>query len=201
MAGKDGGCIALCKKVYKVAMRESWGYQSPTSTRTIMPPKRGSLRLKLDEVAAEDLKKKRKAKVTTEEEEEDEEEMEADEKPKKKKVQCEGSVMEGPVAVDKYGFSTLDGNKYLDDTTPSDFPDSFHFNEAKKSELGNKFFSVRWALLRGRSKKDGSLYSSPSIFLQKDWQGRTLNFTMPDKHVSALRKFLEEVENEKLSTL
>ena len=155
------------------------------------------------------------------ESEEEEEDMEAVERPpagasktkkktmkkkkteeRKLKLRSEGSVLERSCAVDKFGFSTVDGNKYLDDCAPQDFPDSpFHFNEGKQTELGNQWFSARWALLRGRSKKDGSLYSSPSIFLQKDWQGKYLTFTLPDKHVSALRKFLEEVEREKQSTL
>ena len=155
------------------------------------------------------------------ESEEEEEDMEAVERPpagasktkkktmkkkkkeeRKLKLRSEGSVLERTCAVDKFGFSTVDGNKYLDDTAPQDFPDSsFHFNESKQTELGNQWFSARYALLRGRSKKDGSLYSSPSIFLQKDWQGKYLTFTLPDKHVSALRKFLEEVEREKQSTL
>ena len=157
----------------------------------------------------------------SESEEEEEEDMEAVERPpagasktkkktmkkkkkeeRKLKLRSEGSVLERTCAVDKFGFSTVDGNRYLDDTAPQDFPDSsFHFNESKQTELGNQWFSARYALLRGRSKKDGSLYSSPSIFLQKDWQGKYLTFTLPDKHVSALRKFLEEVEREKQSTL
>ena len=181
-----------------------------------MSPKgRKNLRVKLDAVAAEDLRRKRKAKEmvqeeveeteTESEEEEDEEPTASKTKTKKKKeekkLRREGSALEKSCAVDKFGFSSLDGNKYLDDCAPQDFPDSFHFNESNQTELGNQFFSARYALLRGRSKKDGSLYSSPSVFLQKDWQGRFLTFTLPDRHVTPLRKFLEEVEREKQSTL
>ena len=170
----------------------------------------------MDAVAAEDLRRKRKAKEMVQEEaEETETESEEEEdvepqagasktkkkKKEEKKLSREGSALEKSCAVDKFGFSSLDGNKYLDDCAPQDFPDSFHFNEGKQTELGNQFFSARYALLRGRSKKDGSLYSSPSVFLQKDWQGRFLTFTLPDRHVTPLRKFLEEVEREKQSTL
>ena len=167
----------------------------------------------MDAVAAEDLRRKRKAKEMVQEEvEETETESEGEEdegptgsktKTKKgeKKLRREGSALEKSCAVDKFGFSSLDGNKYLDDCAPQDFPDSFHFNEGKQTELGNQFFSARYALLRGRSKKDMSLYSSPCVFLQKDWQGRYLTFTLPDRHVTPLRKFLEEVEREKQSTL
>ena len=179
------------------------------------PKARKNLRVKLDKVAAEDSRKKRKAKEMvqeeveeTETETEEEEDVEWEPTPPKtktkkeeKKLRREGSALERSCAVDKFGFSSLDGNKYLDDCAPQDFPDSFHFNESKQTELGNQFFSARYALLRGRSKKDGSLYSSPSVFLQKDWQGRFLTFTLPDRHVPALRKFLEEVEREKQSTL
>lgn len=180
-----------------------------------MPPKgRKNLRVKLDAVAAEDLRRKRKAREMVQEEAEEtgtetESEEEADEEPtasqaekkEEKKLRRVGSALE-KCAVDKFGFSSLDGNKYLDDCAPQDFPDSFHFNEGvKQTELGNQFFSARYALLRGRSKKDGSLYSSPSVFLQKDWQGKFLTFTLPDRHVTPLRKFLEEVEREKQSTL
>ena len=183
-----------------------------------MSPKgRKNLRVKLDAVAAEDLRRKRKAKEmvqeeveeteTESEEEEDVEPQAGASKTKKKgkkgekKLRREGSALEKSCAVDKFGFSSLDGNKYLDDCAPQDFPDSFHFNEGKQTELGNQFFSARYALLRGRSKKDMSLYSSPCVFLQKDWQGRYLTFTLPDRHVTPLRKFLEEVEREKQSTL
>ena len=122
--------------------------------------------------------------------------------PKKRKADCEGVMLKETPVVDRFGFCKEDGHKYLDDTAPSDFHDSFHFNEGKQSELGNKYFSVRWAHLRGRSKKDGALYSSPSIFLLRDWQAsKPISFTLPDKHVTALRKFLQEVEQEKLSAL
>ena len=182
-----------------------------------MSPKgRKNLRVKLDAVAAEDLRRKRKAKEMVQEEvEETETESEEEEdvepqagasktkkkKKEEKKLSRDGSALEKSCAVDKFGFSSLDGNKYLDDCAPQDFPDSFHFNEGKQTELGNQFFSARYALLRGRSKKDMSLYSSPCVFLQKDWQGRYLTFTLPDRHVTPLRKFLEEVEREKQSTL
>ena len=122
--------------------------------------------------------------------------------PRKRKADCEGVMLEKTPVVDRFGFCTEDGHKYLDDTAPSDFHDSFHFNEGKQSELGNKYFSVRWAHLRGRSKKDGALYSSPSIFLLRDWQpSKPISFTLPDKHVTSLRKFLQEVEQEKMSAL
>ena len=187
--------------------------QNLLNLHNMSPKARKNLRVKLDKVAAEDLRKKRKAKEmvqeeaeeteTESEEEEDEEPTASKTKTKKeeKKLRREGSALEKSCAVDKFGFSSLDGNKYLDDCAPQDFPDSFHFNEGKQTELGNQFFSARYALLRGRSKKDGSLYSSPSVFLQKDWQGRYLTFTLPDRHVTPLRKFLEEVEREKQSTL
>ena len=221
--GKGGGCTLLSmQKVYIIALGKTRCYQSQTRTCRIynMPPKgRKNLRVKLDAVAAEDLRRKRKAKEMLQEEaeeteesdseEEEDEDVEADEtprasKPKKKKpkkLREEGTAMEKSCAVDKFGFSSLDGNKYLDDCAPGDFPDSFHFNVSKQTELGNQFFSARYASLRGRSKKDGSLYSSPCVFLQKDWQGKYLTFTLPDRHVTALRKFLEEVEREKQSTL
>ena len=221
--GKGGGCTLLSmQKVYIIALGKTRCYQSQTRTCRIynMPPKgRKNLRVKLDAVAAEDLRRKRKAKEMVQEEaeeteesdseEEEDEDVEADEtprasKPKKKKpkkLREEGTAMEKSCAVDKFGFSSLDGNKYLDDCAPGDFPDSFHFNVSKQTELGNQFFSARYASLRGRSKKDGSLYSSPCVFLQKDWQGKYLTFTLPDRHVTALRKFLEEVEREKQSTL
>ena len=122
--------------------------------------------------------------------------------PRKRKADCEGVMLKETPVVDRFGFCTEDGHKYLDDTAPSDFHDSFHFNEGKQSELGNKYFSVRWAHLRGRSKKDGALYSSPSIFLLRDWQpSKPISFTLPDKHVTSLRKFLQEVEQEKMSAL
>ena len=189
--------------------------QNLLNLHNMSPKARKNLRVKLDKVAAEDLRRKRKAKEmvqeeveeteTESEEEEDEEPTASKTKTKKKKeekkLRREGSALEKSCAVDKFGFSSLDGNKYLDDCAPQDFPDSFHFNESKQTELGNQFFSARYALLRGRSKKDGSLYSSPSVFLQKDWQGRFLTFTLPDRHVTPLRKFLEEVEREKQSTL
>ena len=189
--------------------------QNLLDLHNMSPKARKNLRVKLDKVAAEDLRRKRKAKEmvqeeveeteTESEEEEDEEPTASKTKTKKgeeKKLRREGSALEKSCAVDKFGFSSLDGNKYLDDCAPQDFPDSFHFNEGvKQTELGNQFFSARYALLRGRSKKDGSLYSSPSVFLQKDWQGRFLTFTLPDRHVTPLRKFLEEVEREKQSTL
>ena len=187
--------------------------QNLLDLHNMSPKARKNLRVKLDKVAAEDLRKKRKAKemvqeeaeeTETESEEEEDEEPTASKTKKKqeeKKLRREGSALEKSCAVDKFGFSSLDGNKYLDDCAPQDFPDSFHFNEGKQTELGNQFFSARYALLRGRSKKDGSLYSSPSVFLQKDWQGRYLTFTLPDRHVTPLRKFLEEVEREKQSTL
>ena len=189
--------------------------QNLLDLHNMSPKARKNLRVKLDKVAAEDLRRKRKAKEmvqeeveeteTESEEEEDEEPTASKTKTKKKKeekkLRREGSALEKSCAVDKFGFSSLDGNKYLDDCAPQDFPDSFHFNEGKQTELGNQFFSARYALLRGRSKKDGSLYSSPCVFLQKDWQGRYLTFTLPDRHVTPLRKFLEEVEREKQSTL
>ena len=189
--------------------------QNLLDLHNMSPKARKNLRVKLDKVAAEDLRRKRKAKEmvqeeveeteTESEEEEDEEPTASKTKTKKKKeekkLRREGSALEKSCAVDKFGFSSLDGNKYLDDCAPQDFPDSFHFNESNQTELGNQFFSARYALLRGRSKKDGSLYSSPSVFLQKDWQGRFLTFTLPDRHVTPLRKFLEEVEREKQSTL
>ena len=189
--------------------------QNLLDLHNMSPKARKNLRVKLDKVAAEDLRRKRKAKEmvqeeveeteTESEEEEDEEPTASKTKTKKKKeekkLRREGSALEKSCAVDKFGFSSLDGNKYLDDCAPQDFPDSFHFNESNQTELGNQFFSARYALLRGRSKKDGSLYSSPSVFLQKDWQGRYLTFTLPDRHVTPLRKFLEEVEREKQSTL
>ena len=189
--------------------------QNLLNLHNMSPKARKNLRVKLDKVAAEDLRRKRKAKEmvqeeveeteTESEEEEDEEPTASKTKTKKKKeekkLRREGSALEKSCAVDKFGFSSLDGNKYLDDCAPQDFPDSFHFNEGKQTELGNQFFSARYALLRGRSKKDGSLYSSPCVFLQKDWQGRYLTFTLPDRHVTPLRKFLEEVEREKQSTL
>ena len=189
--------------------------QNLLNLHNMSPKARKNLRVKLDKVAAEDLRRKRKAKEmvqeeveeteTESEEEEDEEPTASKTKTKKKKeekkLRREGSALEKSCAVDKFGFSSLDGNKYLDDCAPQDFPDSFHFNEGKQTELGNQFFSARYALLRGRSKKDGSLYSSPSVFLQKDWQGKFLTFTLPDRHVTPLRKFLEEVEREKQSTL
>ena len=189
--------------------------QNLLDLHNMSPKARKNLRVKLDKVAAEDLRKKRKAKEmvqeeaeeteTESEEEEDEEPTASKTKTKKKKeekkLRREGSALEKSCAVDKFGFSSLDGNKYLDDCAPQDFPDSFHFNEGKQTELGNQFFSARYALLRGRSKKDMSLYSSPCVFLQKDWQGRYLTFTLPDRHVTPLRKFLEEVEREKQSTL
>ena len=189
--------------------------QNLLNLHNMSPKARKNLRVKLDKVAAEDLRRKRKAKEmvqeeveeteTESEEEEDEEPTASKTKTKKKKeekkLRREGSALEKSCAVDKFGFSSLDGNKYLDDCAPQDFPDSFHFNESNQTELGNQFFSARYALLRGRSKKDGSLYSSPCVFLQKDWQGRYLTFTLPDRHVTPLRKFLEEVEREKQSTL
>ena len=187
--------------------------QNLLDLHNMSPKARKNLRVKLDKVAAEDLRKKRKAKemvqeeveeTETESEEEEDEEPTASKTKKKKeekKLRREGSALEKSCAVDKFGFSSLDGNKYLDDCAPQDFPDSFHFNEGKQTELGNQFFSARYALLRGRSKKDMSLYSSPCVFLQKDWQGRYLTFTLPDRHVTPLRKFLEEVEREKQSTL
>ena len=189
--------------------------QNLLDLHNMSPKARKNLRVKLDKVAAEDLRRKRKAKEmvqeeveeteTESEEEEDEEPTASKTKTKKKKeekkLRREGSALEKSCAVDKFGFSSLDGNKYLDDCAPQDFPDSFHFNESNQTELGNQFFSARYALLRGRSKKDGSLYSSPCIFLQKDWQGKFLTFTLPDRHVTPLRKFLEEVEREKQSTL
>ena len=189
--------------------------QNLLNLHNMSPKARKNLRVKLDKVAAEDLRRKRKAKEmvqeeveeteTESEEEEDEEPTASKTKTKKKKeekkLRREGSALEKSCAVDKFGFSSLDGNKYLDDCAPQDFPESFHFNESNQTELGNQFFSARYALLRGRSKKDGSLYSSPSVFLQKDWQGRFLTFTLPDRHVTPLRKFLQEVEREKQSTL
>ena len=188
--------------------------QNLLDLHNMSPKARKNLRVKLDKVAAEDLRRKRKAKEmvqeeveeteTESEEEEDEEPTASKTKTKKgeeKKLRREGSALEKSCAVDKFGFSSLDGNKYLDDCAPQDFPDSFHFNESNQTELGNQFFSARYALLRGRSKKDMSLYSSPCVFLQKDWQGRYLTFTLPDRHVTPLRKFLEEVEREKQSTL
>ena len=189
--------------------------QNLLDLHNMSPKARKNLRVKLDKVAAEDLRRKRKAKEMVQEEVEEtetESEEEEDEEPtasmmtkktkeEKKKLRREGSALEKSCAVDKFGFSSLDGNKYLDDCAPQDFPDSFHFNESNQTELGNQFFSARYALLRGRSKKDGSLYSSPSVFLQKDWQGRFLTFTLPDRHVTPLRKFLEEVERERQSTL
>ena len=192
--------------------------QNLLDLHNMSPKARKNLRVKLDKVAAEDLRRKRKAKEMVQEEaeetetESEEEEEEEDEEPtasktktkkeeKKKKLRREGSALERSCAVDKFGFSSLDGNKYLDDCAPQDFPESFHFNESNQTELGNQFFSARYALLRGRSKKDGQLYSSPSVFLQKDWQGRFLTFTLPDRHVTPLRKFLQEVEREKQSTL
>ena len=187
--------------------------QNLLDLHNMSPKARKNLRVKLDKVAAEDLRRKRKAKEMVQEEVEEtetESEEEEDEEPtasktkttkEEKKLRREGSALEKSCAVDKFGFSSLDGNKYLDDCAPQDFPDSFHFNESNQTELGNQFFSARYALLRGRSKKDGSLYSSPSVFLQKDWQGRYLTFTLPDRHVTPLRKFLEEVEREKQSTL
>ena len=189
--------------------------QNLLNLHNMSPKARKNLRVKLDKVAAEDLRRKRKAKEMVQEEaEETETESEEEEdvepqagasktkkKKEEKKLRREGSALEKSCAVDKFGFSSLDGNKYLDDCAPQDFPDSFHFNESNQTELGNQFFSARYALLRGRSKKDGSLYSSPCIFLQKDWQGKFLTFTLPDRHVTPLRKFLEEVEREKQSTL
>ena len=187
--------------------------QNLLDLHNMSPKARKNLRVKLDKVAAEDLRRKRKAKEMVQEEVEEtetESEEEEDEEPtasktkttkEEKKLRREGSALEKSCAVDKFGFSSLDGNKYLDDCAPQDFPDSFHFNEGKQTELGNQFFSARYALLRGRSKKDMSLYSSPCVFLQKDWQGRYLTFTLPDRHVTPLRKFLEEVEREKQSTL
>ena len=190
--------------------------QNLLDLHNMSPKARKNLRVKLDKVAAEDLRRKRKAKEMVQEEvEETETESEEEEdvepqagasktkkkKKEEKKLSRDGSALEKSCAVDKFGFSSLDGNKYLDDCAPQDFPDSFHFNESNQTELGNQFFSARYALLRGRSKKDMSLYSSPCVFLQKDWQGRYLTFTLPDRHVTPLRKFLEEVEREKQSTL
>ena len=118
----------------------------------------------------------------------------------RKKADCRGDIKKEPI-VDKFGFSEVDGIKYLDGTSPSDFDENWQFIEGKRSDLSNKYFSVRWGFLRGRSKKDGALYSSPSVFLLKDWQGKPISFTLPDKHVSPLRQFLQEVEKEKESSL
>ena len=67
--------------------------------------------------------------------------------PRKRKADCEGVMLEKTPVVDRFGFCTEDGHKYLDDTAPSDFHDSFHFNEGKQSELGNKYFSVRYVCM------------------------------------------------------
>ena len=93
--------------------------------------------MKLDAVAAEDLRRKRKAKEMVQEEvEETETESEEEEdvepqagasktkkkgKKEEKKLSRQGSALEQS-AVDKFGFSSLDGNKYLDDCAPQDFP-------------------------------------------------------------------------------
>ena len=204
MAVRACYCIALCKTVvYKIVLGESCCYQLLKGTRTIdnMPPKKKTSKTRVEGAAAEDLKRAKEAK-----EEGEEVEDQTEEGPKKKKKKADepdeqGDMTEKKAVLDKFGFCEVDGNRYLDGTSPADFEedDSFHFMEGLKSELGNKFFSVRWAHLRGRSKRDGSLYSSPSVFLQKDWQGKIISFTLPDKHVPNLRKFLQEVEQEKLS--
>ena len=183
-----------------------------------MPKKRRNLKPELDAVAAADLKRSKAEESETEDSEVEDAEASSkkqkrkkkadgegvmsEKTPKKRKADCEGVMLRETPVVDRFGFCTEDGHKYLDDTAPSDFHDSFHFNEGKQSELGNKYFSVRWAHLRGRSKKDGALYSSPSIFLLRDWQpSKPISFTLPDKHVTSLRKFLQEVEQEKMSAL
>ena len=104
------------------------------------------------------------------------------------------------LAVDEFGFSLVDGHKYVDGTRPSDFPppgpDGFIRKEALGWDSENlPILSGRHALLRGR-KLNGTLYSIPSLFLLKNFEGEHITFHLPDKYCYILQYFTESLGNQ-----
>ena len=109
------------------------------------------------------------------------------------------------LGVDEFGFSLVDGHKYVDGTRPSDFPPSGPDGFIRKEALGWNsenlpILSGRHALLRGR-KLNGTLYSIPSLFLLKNFEGEHITFHLPDKYCYKLQYFMESLGKQMLQLM
>ena len=109
------------------------------------------------------------------------------------------------LAVDEFGFSLVDGHKYVDGTRPSDFPPPGPDGFIRKAVLSWNsenlpILSGRHALLRGR-KLNGTLYSIPSLFLLKNFEGEHITFHLPDKYCYKLQYFMESLGKQMLQLM
>ena len=117
----------------------------------------------------------------------------------KKEEEEEGA---GQLDLDKYGFCLEDGHRYVDGTTPKDFPPADPDFDMRNESLGvckptGLEFSGRYVLLRGR--ENGKLYSKPTLFLIKEekggggGEGKHEMFSLPDDLCFGLQYFTETV--------
>ena len=119
----------------------------------------------------------------------------------KKEEEEEGA---GQLDLDKYGFCLEDGHRYVDGTTPKDFPPADPDFDMRNESLGVfsgekptglEFFG-RYVLLRGRGE-NGKLYSKPTLFLIKEeeggGEGKHEMFSLPDDLCFGLQYFTETV--------
>ena len=108
----------------------------------------------------------------------------------------------GQLDLDKYGFCLEDGHRYVDGTTPKDFPPADPDFDMRNESLGvfnekptGLEFSGRYVLLRGR--ENGKLYSKPTLFLIKEeeggGEGKHEMFSLPDDLCFGLQYFTETV--------
>ena len=111
----------------------------------------------------------------------------------------------GQLDLDKYGFCLEDGHRYVDGTTPKDFPPADPDFDMRNESLGVfsgekptglEFFG-RYVLLRGRGE-NGKLYSKPTLFLIKEeegggGEGKHEMFSLPDDLCFGLQYFTETV--------
>ena len=137
---------------------------------------------------------------------EDQEEEQGEEKLSQNQIEDREEEEVGQPDLDEFGFSKEDGNMYLDGTRPADFPPAHPDFDMRKEDLSTDDdstglkFSGRYALLRGRDK-DGSLYSSPTIFLLKEFQGEHECFHIPANHCFALKYFTESLGNQMMALM
>ena len=115
----------------------------------------------------------------------------------------------GQLDLDKYGFCLEDGHRYVDGTTPKDFPPADPDFDMRNESLGVfsgekptglEFFG-RYVLLRGRGE-NGKLYSKPTLFLIKEeeggggGEGKHEMFSLPDDLCFGLQYFTETVRQQ-----
>ena len=122
-----------------------------------------------------------------------------------KKEEEEEEEGAGQLDLDKYGFCLEDGHRYVDGTTPKDFPPADPDFDMRNESLGVfsekptglEFFG-RYVLLRGRGE-NGKLYSKPTLFLIKEekgeggGEGKHEMFSLPDDLCFGLQYFTETV--------